>query len=144
MKSPNYIRNMAAMAYLAGSILVGSGAALTIYNCSLPKPRPVEAGEYQTPLAHRRDIPEGDHVIGLKEDAYYSGPGQPLAMSAFYEDMFGGIGELGRVAAPAYEEGRYIVFTKPETTCAGCHKEKIEVLDMRKKKRPTDRSRTDI
>src|SRR4030042_420360 len=101
-------RNKAAAAYLAGALLMGGGAALVMYNCSLPKPRPVQAGEHQTLLAHHLEIPEGDHVIALKEDAYYSRPGQ-LEMSAFYEDMFGGIGELGRVVAPAYEEGHSLV-----------------------------------
>jgi hypothetical protein len=138
MKSPNYIRNKAAAAYLAGALFVGSGAALMMYNCSLPKPRPVEAGECKALLIKSLEIPETEHMVELMEDVYYPGPGQPLAMSAFYEGIAGGKGELGKVVAPAYEEGRYFVFTKPGTTCAGCHREKVKVLDMRPKQRVGD------
>jgi len=131
MKSPNYIRNLSAGLMLFGSVVSAAGVLCLLDVAGyleprgFPKPNPVVVRSHKIP----------DHIIPLVEEDYFFEPGKPPGIGAFYEGIMEGKGELGRITVPADEEGFYFMFTKPGTTCAGCHRKETEVLDMRQKKR---------
>ena len=119
----------------AASSLVLNGLLLAALATGLEYREPKPPEEYRAPLVRRQGIPKPHHVIPLIGDAYYSELDQPMGVSAFYEDIMGGTGEVGRVAFPWDSEGRYIIFTNRETTCSGCHQD-VELEGPQPEKRP--------